>query len=178
MKYNLYSLNKINKIEKINTEGIDTNISYKIKLIEDSIIAEYLKKQEGMLGIKNLGNEIRLNPKIKSQFNSVDGNCILVKLTENRRSFLKIFCDAVINFSQSKLYFLILERDFGNQSNLVDKSFISISEIKEQLYDFFQHFSIQHRMLQVYFLEFTGFDEYYISNNAEFSKIKKIQDYE
>ena len=88
MKFNLYNLNYNNTT--ISTEIIDSSFENKeliLKLdsIEQEIIHEFLKKQNGKIGVKTLGNELRYNPTLKSIFSIVFEGMVIIKTTENRR---------------------------------------------------------------------------------------------
>ena len=140
MKFNLYTLTKNYSIQKIESEGLEDSIKIKLNKIQIEIIADYKRKQEGRTGIRSLGNEIRGNKMIKNIFSEEDKN-VLIKMTENRRSFIKVFIENAYNQNDRSLFYMILQRDFGNKSNLVDKSFADISDIKKSLSLFFKYFN-------------------------------------
>ena len=161
MKYNLYTLTKDSSIQKIEPKDLEESIKTKLDKIQIEIVAEYKKKQEGRTGIRSLGNEIRNNKIIKNIFSEENKN-VLIKMTENRRSFIKVFIENVCNQKGENLFFLILERGFGNVSNLVDKSFADISDIKKTLSLFFKYFKSKDNLKNVYFIEITSFNGYHI----------------
>ena len=68
MKFNLYNLNYDKTI--VFTDIIDSSFEnkeliLKLNSIEHVIIHEFLKKQNGKIGVKTLGNELRYNPTLK-----------------------------------------------------------------------------------------------------------------
>ena len=79
MKYNTYKLTTDQGIEQYPFDELAPQIIDTLSVIEKEIVNEYLKKQAGKLGIKNLGNEIRYNPILKNEFNNVKNNKIIIK---------------------------------------------------------------------------------------------------
>ena len=136
MNYNTYELSDNFEIKPLFNSDLDSEIIKRLTTIENEIIKEYKKKQKGKLGIKNLGNEIRYNSTLKEVFNTLINNKIIVKMTENRRSFIKVFLNNWFSHNNSEIYYLILESSFGNESRMVDSSFIRINEIREELKEF------------------------------------------
>ena len=173
MKYNLYNLTDDFDIVPNDLNKLDVSINDRIKIIQDQIVQEYLKKQEGKIGIKNLGNEIRYNKTLQNEFNSLKNNKIIVKMTENRRSFIKVFIDNWIQYNTSEIYYFILESEFGCSSNIVDKSFIRINEIKEELTKFHDFFHKTTFGPKISFIEIKGLDNYHFIDNDGFILIQK-----
>ena len=171
MKYNIYKLLEGKELSIITKDYLDQNIANKLEIIEEEIIKEYLLKQDGKTGITTLGNEIRFNSILKEIFSAKNEKEIIIKMTENKRSFLKIFIDTWIDFSEYPVYFFILDTTFGTESNLVDNSFIKLKEIKAKLNSFFQHFHPKSLDNEIYFIEFKGFTNYFISEENGFTKI-------
>ncbi|MAW30808.1 MAG: hypothetical protein CMD15_02745 [Flavobacteriales bacterium] len=159
MKYNLYTLTKDSSIQKIESEDLEESIKIKLEKIQIEIIAEYKRKQEGRIGIRSLGKEIRQNKIIKNIFSKEDKN-VLIKMTENRRSFIKVFIENLYNQNDKSLFYMILQRDFGNKSNLVDKSFADISDIRKNLSLFFKYFNSKNNLTNIFFIEITAFQGY------------------
>ena len=159
MKYNLYTLTKDSSIQKIESEDLEESIKIKLEKIQIEIIEEYKRKQEGRMGIRSLGKEIRQNKIIKNIFSEEDKN-VLIKMTENRRSFIKVFIENSYNLNDKSLFYMILQRDFGNKSNLVDKSFADISDIRKSLSLFFKYFNSKNNLTNIFFIEITSFQGY------------------
>ena len=86
MYYNLYNLSDNFEINPILNSDLDSEIKERLKSIEKEIIKEYLIKQEGKLGIKNLGNEIRYNSILRKEFNNSKNNKLIVKMTDSEVS--------------------------------------------------------------------------------------------
>ena len=174
MKYNLYTLIlSDSNIKKVNAIDLEQDIKIKLKKIETEIIQEYLKKQEARTGIRTLGNEIKGNKIIHSQF-SEENNNLLIKMTENRRSFINVFLDNIISNYNHNLYFLILEKNFGNTSRLVDRSFPDINFIRNTLNKFFDNFNTKNKINNIFFIELKGFNDYFCEEIADLgSKIHK-----
>lgn len=177
MKINLHSL-------ELGENGVDVvfqdlatlseEVSIKLNLIEKEIIREYLNKQEDSIGIEKLGNEIRYNDVLKKTFNTSFEDSVIVKLTENRRSFVKIFIDSLNDFHPKNIYFFILENDFGINSKLVDPSFLRINEAKEELNKIFSFFEPNFGLDRIKFIEMKGFDNYRIELIEEGRGYSKI----
>ena len=172
MIISLYSLNENGQILLKDPKELSPSIIKSLEIIEEEIIFEYLKKQNHKVGIQNLGNEIRFNKKIEEQFNSPIENNILIKMTENKRSFFKVFFDSIDTYKNLNIYFFILERNFGVDSNLVDKSFPCVNEIKNNLKLLLNNFRPSER-LSVSIIEMCDFSDYFVQKYEGFSSINK-----
>ena len=175
MKANHYEIrysNQFVNLVQIDKSEVDNNIIYLLNKIEKEIILEYLKKQEGKIGIKSLGNEIRFNKVLKSLFSNLKDKNVVIKVTENRRSFIKIFLESYIKYYESNIYFFILDDQFGSESKLVDGSFIRVKELQDELSYFFKHFNPKMNMPTMNLIEMKGFDDFYIVTNDKYSKIQ------
>ncbi len=172
MEYNLYRLNEYGEILLNESKELSPSIIKSLEIIEEEIILEYFKKQNHKVGIQNLGNEIRFNKKIEEQFNSQVDNNILIKMTENKRSFFKVFFDSIDSYKNLNIYFFILERNFGIDSNLVDKSFPYVSEIKTNLKLLLDNFRPSEK-LSVSIIEMCDFSDYFVQKYEGFSSINK-----
>ncbi len=172
MEYNLYRLNEYGEILLNESKELSPSIIKSLEIIEEEIILEYFKKQNHKVGIQNLGNEIRFNKKIEEQFNSQVDNNILIKMTENKRSFFKVFFDSIDSYKNLNIYFFILERNFGIDSNLVDKSFPCVSEIKTNLKLLLDNFRPSEK-LSVSIIEMCDFSDYFVQKYEGFSSINK-----
>lgn len=173
MNYNLYNLSDNFEINPILNSDLDSEIKERLKSIEKEIINEYLNKQEGKLGIKNLGNEIRYNSILKKEFNNSINSKVIVKMTENRRSFIKVFLSNWFIHDNSEIYYFILESSFGNESRIVDSSFIRINEIKEELKEFYSFFRKTTMGPKVFFIELKGLSAHHIIDNEGYSVLQK-----
>jgi hypothetical protein len=171
MKINLFNLKNDFTINRLNESDLDNKIYERLLIIENQILKEFLLKQEGKVGIKNLGNEIRYNKVLKSEFSNLKDNQLIIKLTENRRSFIKVFLDNWIENKHSELYFLILEGEFGRNSNIVDKTFISINEVQDELSTFIKYFKPNNLVPSIFFVEFKGFENYNLINMSGYTSI-------
>ena len=173
MYYNLYNLSDNFEINPILNSDLDSEIKERLKFIEKEIIKEYLIKQEGKLGIKNLGNEIRYNSILRKEFNNSKNNKSIVKMTENRRSFIKVFLNNWFIHDNSEIYYFILENSFGNASRIVDSSFIRINEINEELKEFYSFFRKTTIGPKIFFIELKGLSDHHIIDNKGYSFIQK-----
>tara|TARA_R110001632_G_scaffold51236_2_gene127431 strand:- start:3078 stop:3605 length:528 start_codon:yes stop_codon:yes gene_type:complete len=172
MKYNIYTLSNDYKIDQLPSNELNSEIADRLTVIEKEIVMEYLKKQKGKLGIKKLGNEIRYNSILKNEFNTQKNNKIIIKMTENRRAFIKVFLDNWVSHNTSDIYYFILENTFGGESNLVDASFIRKNEINEELTKFFSYFRKTTTGPRVFFIEMKGLSKYHIIENEGFSYLQ------
>lgn len=174
MNYKLYRVNlrKKSVVDHDEMLALPEDIDHSLSIIEEEIIKEYLKKQDGKTGIKSLGQEIRYNDKIDIQFNEVksSGN-VLIKLTENKRSFLHVFIEALYSFNSNDIYFLILEKEFGKRSRLVDSTFIDLNHVIHELDSFFNFFKIKKENINIHFVELTGFENFSVVSEGKYSKI-------
>ena len=173
MRYNAYIFDLNTSKIQISEGDLPSHIKDDLNVIETEITSEYIKKQDGKLGIKTLGNEIRYNDVLKSIFSTSKNDNVIIKLTENRRSFIKVFLDNWKKHINNNIYFLILDNEFGNLSNIVDKSFIRISEIEEELEGFFKFFSPKNQSPNIFFIEIKGFDKYNIISQKGYSQLFK-----
>ena len=176
MKFNLYNLNYDKTI--IFTEIIDSGFEnkeliLKLNSIEYEIVHEFLKKQNGKIGVKTLGNELRYNSTLKSIFSCVFEGMVIIKTTENRRAFIKNFLENYVQYYNETIYFFVLENNFGCDSNLVDNSFIRVKEIVEELSVFFEYFNPIMEFPTIKIIEMKGFENYFIETINGFSKIQK-----
>ena len=118
MNYNIYKLSDKFEINPVLNSNLDSEIKERLSTIEKEIVEEYLKKQKGKLGIKNIGNEIRYNSILKKEFNNLINSKVIIKMTENKRSFIKVFLSNWFYFDNFEIYYFILESSFGNESRI------------------------------------------------------------
>ncbi len=93
-------------------------------------------------------------------------------MTENKRSFFKVFFDSINRYKNLNIYFFILERNFGVDSNLVDKSFPCVDEIKTNLKLLLNNFRPSEK-LSVSIIEMSDFSDYFVQKYEGFSSINK-----
>ena len=79
----------------------------------------------------------------------------------------------MINYQNERIDFIVLAKNFGIYSKIVDPSFITIDNIKHTLIKFFKNFTFRNQV-DIYFHELIKFDGYRISSQAKYSKITKI----
>lgn len=176
MNYNFYKLEHNDSMTSIEKRtNLDEKIIQRLEKIEDEIVNEYLLAQEDKIGILKLGNKIRHNKTLKTLFDSLYDESVIIKMTENKRSFFNVFIKSISKYQSKKIYFFILEDSFGKESNLVDKTFINIKDAKRILYDFFSIFNLKKNTSEIYIIEMKGFSNYYISTFEKYSKIEKIK---
>lgn len=156
-----------NKIEKLNF--VSEKIKETLLKIEKNIIDEYLSEQKRNFGVNKIGGRIRKNKELKIIFNKNN----FIKMTENKRSFMKVFIDSIINSSNNKINFVILEKNFGTASKIVDGSFITLYNIEDIISNFTNNFKFINKV-DIYFHELIKFDGYCIDEHKKYSKIYKI----
>ena len=176
MEYSIYQcvFDTEFKLKKT-SNSLSENLKSKLDLIEIEIINEYLKKQKGKTGIRTLGNEIRYNKLIQNQFGKIENNEILFKMTEHARSFLSFFCDKLANVKDINIYFLILSKQFGLSSKIVDKSFPCKADLSEQISNLVSSFEMKINNREIFFIEIKSFQNYYFEKiDEKYSKIHKF----
>jgi len=174
MIYNIYEcdFNKEFELKKTNI-SLSDNLKSRLKLIEIEIINEFFKKQKGKLGIRTLGNEIRYNKVIQNQFSEIKNNEVLLKMTEHHRSFLYFFSGKLAEFVNTNIYFLILSKQFGKSSQIVDLSFPCKDEITKQITILTSNFNLKNNR-RIYFVEIESFEDYFFEAiNNNYRKIHK-----
>ena len=169
MSFKTYKLSK-NELLPI-TLKLDTTQKI-LKKIERIIIDEYLKEQKTNFGVNKIGNRIRKNKQLSEIFDN-RSDYFFVKMTENKRSFMKVFIDAVINCQNKRIDFVVLEKKFGTYSKIVDPSFITIENIQKIINVFFNSFKFS-KDIDIYFHELINFDGYRICEEKKYSRIIKI----
>ena len=176
MEFKLYKLN-YNDFGIDVVDNVDESLVKHLVSIEKEIIFEYLKAQEGKIGIKTLGNEIRYNENLKTLFGMVNSDTIIVKCTENKKAFLDTFVRYNTDYKTQKMYFFVLQDSFGKESNLVDKTFITIKDVEKLLKDFFSTFNFKNNLKEIYFVEMKGFTDYFVIESKpldiRYTKIEK-----
>lgn len=173
---NLYecSLTKEPVISKI-TKEIPVDLKQRLLFIEDEISKEFFLKQSGRAGVSSLGNEIRYNKTIQMAFKEEINNNKLIKLTENKRSFMSVFVESLAEDKDKTIWFLILERDFGEKTRLVDKTFADIDDIKPKIDLIKKAFNSTEVLRKIYFIEVKAFSNHYFETVAnKYSKIHKL----
>ena len=171
MQYNLYKFDDKGNLAVEPFSSLSEDILQSIKVVENQIVKEFLEKQQNKLGIKNLGNELRYNKIISNEFeNSNNENFVLVKMTENKRSFLKVFLTSINKYNNKEIYFWILERDFGIISQIVDSTFPDIYDIKDYMNLLRENFSPKSN-LSINVIEMCGFENYIVSNQNNYSRL-------
>lgn len=169
----VYSFDFINSKIKLNDNyKLPNNIVEQINLFSNEIVKEYQIKQKGRKGIKTLGNEIRYNEVINNKVFITRNNFSLVKITGNRKDFLKDFLDALsIN---STVFFLLFDKSFVSQSSIVDKTSTSIENIEYDL-NILSKCATLNKTFKFYFVELIYLKNYIFTCDQEgFKRIKKI----
>ena len=168
MGFNTYKFSKQN-LEII--ERTDNLTNHILEKIESNLIKEYLLEQKRNFGVNKIGGRIRKNKELIEIFKN-NSNNYFVKMTENQRSFMKVFIDSVIKCENNRIDFVVLGKNFGSQSKLVDSSFITINNVNKILVEFFDNFNFL-KEIDIYFHELVKFDGYYLEVNEKYSKIIK-----
>ena len=121
-----------------------------------------------------MGNEIRYNKLIQSQFEKIQNNEVLLKMTEHHRSFLFFFSNKLAKYLDEDIYFLILSKEFGKSSHLVDLSFPCINEINKQISNLATNFNLK-KERKFFFIEIESFEDYYFQEiDTNYRKIHKF----
>lgn len=179
MKYNVYNLTFNNdwRIEPFVNRNLPPHLANNLLVIEREIIKEFLEAQKNKVGIKSLGYELQSNKVLIELFTNNDQNYSIVKATENKRAFFKLFINSISNNAEKDIYFFILQRSFGLNSKLVDRSFIHLDQIKKDLDLFFTSFRLLRPTQRIVFIEFTGFNDYFVESiddyKTKYSKLHK-----
>lgn len=170
-----FSNSNYSQFEQLTNYELPKNLNTQLKIFEQQIIKEYFNKQEGRKGIKTLGNELRYNKIIQEQvFIETESN-ILVKITGNRKDFLKDFiCQIVENRDKKTLFLLIYGENFLKRSSIVDFTSPKLNDLTRDLnllFSAFPKFDIgfEFYILQVIDLE----DVYFVTDDEGFTKINK-----
>ena len=149
--------------------------------IEGRIIELYLKKQEGKIGIKSLGNAMRSDKLLAPLFSpSAPDNFNVKKLTENRRSYLKVLLDTLHDFLPLRNIFVILDASFGKETQLVDSSFLTVAALQDELEKVSKVFKPNFETDGVFFAELHEFSGYGIAKesgsdlNNTYTKLYKL----
>ena len=169
MSFTSYKLN----LDSFQLNNIQINSNEKnlvLKNIEELFVLEYLNEQEFNGGVNKIGERLRKNNKLKLIFNNQELN--FVKMTGNKMSFMQLFINSIINSTSNEVNFIILENNFGIKSKIVDNTFVKISNIEDQLNDFFKNFKIL-KKLDIYFHELYKFDGYNFNIRKTYSTINK-----
>jgi len=177
MKYKIYAFNweQASVIEIPNLPTEFDNLDKLLREIQDQIVRIYIEIQTKNYGVKKLGNEMRYDDNLNNFFENSKLDYLIVKLTENKRYFLKKFIDYCSIQNDKEIFFLILEKSFGKQSKLVDNSFLTINDVKNELTSFAQNFSPQRKTPKFYFIEVIDFTDYYFSESNDFVYIHKMK---
>ena len=177
MKYKIYSFEweQASVFEIQNPPAEFENMNKLLGEIQEEIVRLYEEIQSKNYGVKKLGNEMRYDEKLNNFFENTDLDYLIVKLTENKRYFLKKFIDYCAVNCNKEIFFLILEKSFGKQSKLVDNSFLTIKDVKNELNSFAQNFSPKRKTPKFYFIEVIDFTNYYFSESNDFVYIHKMK---
>ena len=177
MIYNLYQtlFDQSEVLIKVDNQ-LNNILKQKLFFIEEEIAKEFLSKQKGRIGIKSLGNEIRYNKLVKNILKKTyEEEGVLIKMTENKRSFLNVFFSSLYAHPKKNIYFLIFSRVFGEKSKLVDKSFADITHITNQLRMVSKSFKLTDLKRKIFFIEIEDFSNYYFESiENKYSKIHKL----
>ena len=175
MKYNIISFTiEAGNLSFDFIEQKSDGLEELLNKIQIEIVKLYIEKQTKRSGIQKLGNEIRYSNVLNSYFENDSTGFYLIKTTENSRYFISKFIDATISTKQKALYFFILEDHFGKESKLVDSSFIRLNQIKKELQGFFSIYLPKIVLPQIYFVEITGFTDYFFENRQGYNFIHKL----
>jgi hypothetical protein len=177
MKYKIYTFDwntaSVVEIQRPNDEFL--NLSDLLGEIQEEIVRIYVEMQNRNYGVKKLGNEMRYDEKLNYFFENPALDYLIVKLTENKRYFLKKFIDSCSINNKKGIFFLILEKSFGKQSKLVDNSFLTIIDVRNELTLFAKNFAPQKKTPKFYFIEIIDFTDYYFSESNEYVYIHKVK---
>jgi hypothetical protein len=97
-----------------------------------------------------------------------EGN-VIIKMTGNKMSFLKVFVNAINDFSNLNIYFFILDRAFGKSANIVDNTFVKVDEIEKELMILNNNFRTTNENLSLHIIEMVQFDNYIIENFGKYA---------
>ena len=160
------------KIKLDSNYKLPENIIEQVKIFSNEIVKEYQTKQKGRKGIKSLGNELRYSEIINNKVFIAKNNFSLVKITGNRKDFLKDFLASLsIN---STVFFLFFDKSFVNQSSIVDKTSTSIENIEYDL-NLLTKCATLNKTFKFYFVELIYLKNYIFTSDQEgFKRIKKI----
>lgn len=160
------------EIKSLKNQILPETIKERINIFSNEIINEYTTKQIGIKGVKSLGNEIRYNDTINNQVFISRDKISLVKITGNRKDFLKDFLNA-LHYNHT-VFYLLFESSFVRLSSIVDRTSTSIENIEDDLKLLFSHVSLN-KSIKFYFLEFCYLKNFTFSSDGEgFKKIKKL----
>lgn len=178
MKYKIYTFNweQASVIEISNLPAEFVNLDKLLREIQDQIVRIYIEIQTKNYGVKKIGNEMRYDDNLNNFFENSSLDYLVVKLTENKRYFLKKFIDYCSIQNDKGVFFLILEKTFGKQSKLVDNSFLTINDVRNELSSFARNFSPQRKTPKFYFIEVIDFTDYYFSESNDFVYIHKMKE--
>lgn len=169
MKFNIYKLKSTGKLEPDVRTSINNFVSTSLNQIENEIVNEFIKKQEGLVGITNLGDELRRNEALNKIFDQEHEGNVIIKMTGNKMSFLKVFVNAINDFSHLNIYFFILERNFGKSANIVDNTFVKIDEIEKELKTLSNNFRSINENLSLHIIEMIQFENHIIENFGKYA---------
>jgi hypothetical protein len=177
MIFKIYKFSDSNcfKFEQLTNLDLPKNLNTQIKIFEEEIIKEYFKKQEGRKGIKTLGNELRYNKVIQDQvFIETESN-ILVKITGNRKDFLKDFIFQIVENKDKKILFLLIYgENFLKKSSIVDFTSPNLNDLTRDLnllFSAFPGYDIGFEFYILQIIDVEGF--YFITDDEGFTKIYK-----
>lgn len=156
------------------SEEVEPILAIQLEKIEEEIIKEYLAAQEGKIGITTLGNRLQYNKNFKNLFGTINENITLVQATENKRAFLKLLFETLKSYDSNIVYFFILNKKFGKESNLVDGTFINLDDIDKYLNLVIQSAQFN-KKIDLKIVEMKSFSNYYIQKDENnYSKIIKL----
>ena len=175
MKYNLYrTIITDVSIDFIQSEKKNYELENTLNLIQNSIVELYKNKQEREHGIRSLGNEMRYSTALKGLLENNSLGAHIIKFTENNRYFLSKFIEVTLSTKGKEIFFLILHNDFGQESKLVDNSFIRINQVKKELKSFFNMYQPRINLPEISFIEITAFSNYFFEDRDGYNFIHKI----
>ncbi len=169
MKFNLYKLKSSGILVPDTESQLDETVVMSLNQIEKEIVNEFIKKQEGLVGITNLGDELRRNEVLNKIFDQEHEGNVIIKLTGNKMSFLKVFVNAINDFSHINIYFFILDKSFGKSANLVDGTFVKLDEIVKELKTLNNNFRAINENLSMHIIEMVQFQNHLIENFGKYA---------
>lgn len=163
-------------IEPVYSNQVPQEIWDKVLVFQQRIKDIYFLRQEGVYGIKSLGNAIRSDVLITELFKPEVGTSLLVKSTRNRSETEKLFISTVLScrdLNINDVYFLVLSSELRQQSRIFDSSSMSIDSWRHTVDQLFKVFTPKYK-LKVFFIEINSFPDCYFEHHPlkpEFSRI-------
>ncbi len=136
-------------------------VNHFVTALEEVFVASCIDgvRKADKKGVRLLGADLR-KKNIDNLLSTVLGEYSMFRCTENRRAFLFVFVNHLVQYPGTAVVVIILSKDFNTRAKIVDTSAIGLQEVEEQLFSLETGLGVELDVRNLYVVEIDDFDSY------------------